>query len=494
MSIGLLDRQINSHFSDTRYTVNMGATLIGLQPLPIAHTSSHSNSTQATFQSTTPLNSTFHNARDDIPSSTAQVQDNLQPVTKNRQILVLISAFFTVLVTIGFNQAYGVFQSYYTSPSQTMLSPSARDQPAFVAFVGTLGYGLTWAGSIFVNPLMARMGTTGVRWICIAGVLLMSLGFALASISTQIWQLLLTQGLLFGIGASMLYFPILASAPEYFSAHRGAAMGVILSGAGIGGLIMAPSIRALLTAIGPRWTLRFMAFLNLVISLPIAVTAAPSRFVGRRKTHLDWNLAKKPAFVLSAAAAFLTAGGNGVPMTFIADYSITVGYSASFGATLLALNNGINSISRIGMGWTGDRFGRQNTVILTVSLCALLIVTLWLSSVATSLAAQQALWIAFVASYGFASGGYNALFPTTIAEVFGIQNYSSVSGFLYFVRGCGAMFGSPVAGKVLGRGALVEKYKGVVWYDFALFGAAALAVLGVRWWDARGKGIWSWKA
>lgn len=461
-----------------------------LQRLPSAHTTCHSSHTQATFESTTPIRSSSHIQDQDENTDTP---DGLRPVTKQRQALVLVSAFLAVVVTIGFNQSYGVFQSYYTSPDQAMLSSSTQEQPAFIAFVGTLGYGLTWAGSIFVNPLMARVGVTGVRYICVVGVLLMSLGFGLASISTQIWQLLITQGLLFGVGASCLYFPILASAPEYFNTHRGAAMGLILSGAGIGGLIMAPSIRALLTAVGPRWTLRFMAFLNLLISMPIAITAAPSRFVGRRKTHLDWNLAMKPVFLLSAAGAFLTASGNGIPMTFISDYSVSIGYSASFGATLLALNNGINSISRIGMGWVGDRFGRQNTVILTVALCATVIASLWMSS-AASQSGSKALWITFVACYGFASGGYNALFPTTIAEVFGIQNYSSVSGFLYFIRGCGAMFGSPVGGKILGKSGLVDAYSGLIWYDFALFGAAALSVAGVRWWDARGKGAWSWKA
>lgn len=50
----------------------------------------------------------------------------------------------------------------------------------------------------------------------------------------QIWHLLLTQGFLYGVGSSMMYFPILSVAPEYFDQHRGSAMGVILSGAGVG--------------------------------------------------------------------------------------------------------------------------------------------------------------------------------------------------------------------------------------------------------------------
>lgn len=187
-------------------------------------------------------------------------------------------------------------------------------------------------------------------------------------------------------------------------------MGFILSGAGIGGLIFSPMIRALLTAIGPRWTLRALAFMNLLIALPIAVTASPSRFIGRRPTHVDLKLAMKPAFILSVGAAFLQAGGNGLPLTFLPEYSVALGYSAGFGATLLAINSGVNSVSRVMTGYAGDRFGRQNTLILTVVLCVASVLGFWLQS--TYSGGNKVLWLLFVVFYGAAGGGYNALFPT----------------------------------------------------------------------------------
>jgi len=182
------------------------------------------------------------------------------------------------------------------------------------------------------------------------------------------------------------------------------------SGAGIGGLIFSPIIRVLLTHFGPRWTLRFLAFLNLLISLPIATTAAPSRFIGRRPTHIDIKLALKPSFLFSVAAGFLQAGGNGLPLTFLAEYSVAVGYSASFGATLLAVNNGVNSVSRVITGWVGDKVGRQNTLIVTVLLSVVSVLGFWLGSAMQG--GNKILWVLFVIVYGVAGGGYNALFPT----------------------------------------------------------------------------------
>jgi len=309
-------------------------------------------------------------------------------------------------------------------------------------------------------------------------------------LEAQIWHLLLTQGFLYGIGSSMMYFPILSVAPEYFDQHRGSAMGFVLSGAGIGGLVLSPIIRILIAKISIRWTLRFLCFFNLLVSLPIALTAAPSRFTSRRVTHIDISLAKKPAFILSTVAAFLQAGGNLVPLTFLSEFSTALGYSAGFGAILLAINNGVNSGSRILTGVAGDRFGRQNTLILTVVGSAITVCGFWLGS---ALNGSKPLWLLFVVFYGIFAGGYNALFPTTIAEVFGMQAYASVNGFIYFVRGMGALFGSPVGGAILGD-SILNNYRNVIWFDSALLFGASLCVIGVRYFDAVDKKGWKWRA
>jgi len=124
------------------------------------------------------------------------------------------------------------------------------------------------------------------------------------------------------------------------------------------------------------------------------MTASPSRFIGKRPTHVDLKLAIKPAFLLSVGAGFLQAGGHGLPMTFLSEYSVAVGYSATFGATLLAISNGVNAFSRVATGYAGDRFGRQNTLVLTVLLCAISVLAFWLRSI--DLGGNRILWIFFV--------------------------------------------------------------------------------------------------
>ena len=288
----------------------------------------------------------------------------------------------------------------------------------------------------------------------------------------------------------MLYFPILSVCPEYFTGHRGLAMGFVLSGSGIGAVIFTLIIRELIDAVGLRWTLRALGLINLLVSLPIAITAPPSRCANQRPTHVNLKLALKPAFLFSVGAALLQSSGNLIPLTFLSEFSIALGYSDKVGANLIAINNGINSVSRITTGFAGDRLGLQNMTIITILCSAIAVSSFWLGS---AISGSQFLWICFIVFYGACAAGYNSLLPTTISQVFGIQAYASVNGFINFVRGLGSFFGSPVGGAILGESRR-ENYVNVVYFDLALLFGATTCVIGVRYFDARDKGGWSMKA
>ncbi|KAI9733560.1 MAG: hypothetical protein M1834_003162 [Cirrosporium novae-zelandiae] len=418
-----------------------------------------------------------------------------ESVTKTKQALVLLSAFLAVFLTIGLNQAYGIFQSYYVSnPSPNgVITPKQAENQALVATVGTLGAGLTWGGSVIVSPLMRRVKDW--RRLTLGGSLLMSLAFLGASFSKQLSTLILTQGLLYGLGSSLLYYPIVMTAPSYFTTSRGLAMGTILSGAGIGGLTLAPITRALLAHLSVRATLRLLALVTLTLSLPTALlTPAPLYGAQHPHTLVSLTLAKRPTFILQSFGALLQSAGNFIPLTFLPSFSLTLGYTANTASLLLSLSNAINATARILTGYLADRAGRQNTLLLSVIGSCISVLGLWTPALASSSqATAKATWISFIVLYGVTAGGYNALFPTTVMEVFGPAAYASVTGFIYFVRGLGALLGSPVGGAILGEGAQAERYAGVVWYCGVLLGVCSVCCIGVRVGDSVEKG-WRWRA
>ncbi|KAH8204027.1 hypothetical protein TruAng_001838 [Truncatella angustata] len=422
---------------------------------------------------------------------------DLPPISRKKQAIVLFSAFITIALTIGYNQCFGVFQEYYLSPSQDILVPAPASQTspptALLTFVGTLCYGLTWAGGILhvvdsdmasqaSAPLEAKnhynlWGSHDVYWVR-------------TSISQQFYM------------ATPAHAGLLAPAPEYFTNHRATAMGFILAGGGAGGLIFGPVIRALLSAVGGRWTLRIYALFNLIAGLPIAWTVPRSRFAAvstaegpeRRGTHVSRSLALKPTFLFSAVAAFLQAAGAQLPLSFIPSYTVILGFDASKGANLLAASNAINAVARVLIGYAGDRLGRQNTLVLTLLLAASSVFALWLASALASASSSLSLWLAFIVLYSVSAGGYYALFPALIAEVFGIRQYAAVNAFILFVRGLGTMFGSPVGGQLLGSSDEgTRAYASIAYWDGALLMGATVCCVGVRWADGKGKG-WKWIA
>ncbi|KAJ6609564.1 major facilitator superfamily domain-containing protein [Mycena sp. CBHHK59/15] len=388
-----------------------------------------------------------------------------------------------VFHVIGINSVFGIFQDFYTSPQSNI--PGARGQDALVSLVGTLGSGLTWSGCIFVNPLISR--ATDIQRITLCGAALMSLGLFLASYCSTLWQLYLTQALLYGGGSALYYFPIMSVAPTYFDAHRGGAMGVVLAGAGAGGLVFAPVLRVLLDRVGVRWALRVLGLWNLAVGVPVAcVVKRRPGFGGAGQTRMTMGLVRRGTFLYQALGAFLQAAGNVIPLYYMTSYSVSVlAYSASTASLFLAINSAVNSVSRIGMGVLADAVGRQNTMISGVFLSALSVLALWYDAPRARLRGVRR--------------GYNALLPTTISEIYGVDHYARVTGAVYFVRGLGNLLGAPIAGVLLGSHArtgvgavgmqqLQGGFEKVVMYDGVLLLAAGVCVAYVRWLDARDKG------
>ncbi len=125
----------------------------------------------------------------DVPPENAQPA--MRPVSRQRQTGILLCAFLDVIVTIGLNQSYGVFLNYYITDGSTDKDPflpkSEVSSKAMLAFVGTLAAGLTWGGSIFVNPIMAR--SKDPRWITGAGAVFIGAGYVLASFCHRVRKL-----------------------------------------------------------------------------------------------------------------------------------------------------------------------------------------------------------------------------------------------------------------------------------------------------------------
>lgn len=90
-----------------------------------------------------------------------------------------------------------------------------------------------------------------LRSLVVIGSFLSVLGMLLTSLSTQYWQLLISQGVLVGIGNGCLFIPSFAVLPTYFEKKRALAVGIAQSGSALGISSSSSNFQNLLTR--PRW-------------------------------------------------------------------------------------------------------------------------------------------------------------------------------------------------------------------------------------------------
>ena len=65
------------------------------------------------------------------------------------------------------------------------------------------------------------------RVSCVVGVFMVSISLIISSFANNVWELILTQGALYAIGGSFLYYPMLLFLDEWFVRRKGIAGGIM---------------------------------------------------------------------------------------------------------------------------------------------------------------------------------------------------------------------------------------------------------------------------
>ncbi|KAJ1911784.1 hypothetical protein H4219_005827 [Mycoemilia scoparia] len=171
-------------------------------------------------------------------------------------VLVVTASFITSMFTTSLFPSMGVYQAYYL---ETMFK---NESAAKISWITTTCV-ICLSGMMVVGGIIFEK--IGPRFTILIGTNMMVLGYLLASFSTRIWQLILTQGLLVGTGAAVMNSVAMVLPLDYFDGGKGLAIGIATSGAGIGGMWMPPLIQALIDSVGIHWTLRIVGFIVFVV-------------------------------------------------------------------------------------------------------------------------------------------------------------------------------------------------------------------------------------
>jgi MFS family permease len=345
-----------------------------------------------------------------------------------------------------------------------------RDVFALAVAVQNLLWGI---GQPFAGAVADRFGTNRVLGV---GAILYTLGLVIMAYSNTPGQLILSAGVLIGLGLSGCAFTIVLGAfgkllPQKW---RSIAFGAGTAAGSFGQFLYSPIAVALMDKVGWQETLLIFGGVMLLIlplSLALATPAAP---VGQ-------TAAVKP--VQSARQAFAEAFGHrsyillvlgfftcGFQLAFITvhlpSYLIDRGLSAEVGGWTLAVIGMFNILGSLSSGWLANRMPKRyllSTIYFMRAAAIVAFITLPASPTATLVfgAVTGLLWLSTVP-------------PTSalVAVMFGTRWLAMLFGFAFFSHQVGGFLGVLIGGVAFERTGSYD----LVWWLSVLFGVLSAVI------------------
>ena len=433
------------------------------------------------------------------PEKTDQDKPAGAPTGRRRRIhpawIVAAVAFLALVGAAGFRAAPGVLMV----PLQEEFGWSTTVLSLAVS-INLVLFGLT---APFAAALMERFG---IRKVTSLALCLIGLGSALTVFVNQSWQILLTWGVLIGLGTGSMALVFAATiANTWFAKSRGLVIGILTAGSAAGQLVFLPFIAAL--AQNPGWrgaSLLIAAGALAVVPLVLRWLRNSPADVGVLPYGAEEPLTREPRaheadpqtadagatttatkdsanaavralqvlkraskvrtfWALAAGFAICGATTNGLIGTHFIPSAHDHGLPETTAAGLLAVVGIFDIVGTIASGWLTDRFNPK--VLLAVYYqfrgIGLLVLPLLLGSTV------EPSMIIFVVVYGL---DWVATVPPTAAicrSVFGADG-SVVFGWVFAAHQLGAAVAALLAGFI--RDATGH-------YNYAWLGAAAMCTV-----------------
>jgi MFS family permease len=326
----------------------------------------------------------------------------------------------------------------------------------------------------------------GVRRTTIIALALLASGVSLATRVTQPWQLVLTWGVVVGVGSGMAALVLAATiANRWFVARRGLAMGILTSSIAAGQLIFLPLLALLIERYGWRSGTLVVAasaavMIPVIVALlrerpsdlgvapyggsvdaaPVATTVNPARVA---VDALASGLRSRDFWLLTLTFVICGASTNGLVGTHLIPAAHDHGIPEVRTAGLLALMGIFNVAGTTASGWLADRWDSRRLLAWYYGLRGLSLLFLPFALATPG----RALWV-FAVFYGL---DWVATVPPTVrlaTDAFGAARAPVMFGWISAGHQVGAAATALTAGWV--RTTLGD-------YQLAFWGSGALCIV-----------------
>ncbi|KAK7022118.1 major facilitator superfamily domain-containing protein [Favolaschia claudopus] len=411
----------------------------------------------------------------------------------------LAAAFVVEAIVWGFPNSYGVFLDAYL---QNPRYASQKSSTSLLPLIGTLSSGIIYCSGFFITPIASRYPQHRRKLIWI-GAAICSATLVGASYATKILQLVLLQGVLYGIGGSLLYWQCLSFMSEWFVLRRGLANGILFAGTAVGGIILPLTMTPLIATYGLSSTLRILGIAVAILFL-LTIPFVKGRLSNTRtRIHgpaprgaarpRDWLTQK--AFWIFIVINTLQALAYFIPIIYLPTFANALHESSSKSGLALALLNGASIVGRILLGFLSDKFNPWILALTTLFSTSIATFILW-----GVLSHYFAGLLAFGIVYGSIAGGWSSLW-TGFVRPFAHDDpamSTTLYGYILLSRGIGSIVSTPISSKLYASASNISRthetmgfdvgegrFENMILYCGTIFaGAAGFAAMGLAL-DAR---------
>ena len=330
---------------------------------------------------------------------------------------------------------------------------------------------------VIIGRLTDRFGPKPVMTGC--GFFL-GLGYLLMSQVNAIWQLYLFFGVIVGIGMSATFVPANSIVARWFVKRRTMMTGVVLSGNGVGMMIIPPLARWLVSSYGWRAAYTVVGIIALVLIILAAqfLKREPSQVgqlpYGAGEVKTEGLSLKARGFSFKEAIhtkqcwllcviSFCIWFCVGIVMVHIVIHATGLGISATSAAGILVLIGGVSIAGKVIMGGIADRIGNKSAFI--ISFIVMSASFFWL------IVARE-MWMLYVFGIilGFAYGALSPLMSPMVAELFGLTSHGAIFGVTFLAAEIGEAVGPVLTGSIFDVTSS---------YQWAFLLCAVLSVVGI---------------
>lgn len=378
---------------------------------------------------------------------------------------VILIAGFTINMCLGILYAWSIFVP--TLESEFGLSRTEVSLPFTVATL-TFSFGM-----IFTGRLQDKLGP---RVISLLGSVLAGGGYMLSSISGGVLHLMITYGLVAGLGNAAGYIAAVSSGLKWFPDKRGLASGIVVGGYGIGALIFAPIATNLIGTIGWRTTFLILGlFFLTTMSICSIILKNPSKEASADKAVLDpvsdsrsssseetmWKTLK---FYILWNVFFLSCFNGLMTIAHLKPFATTfAGLSDIEAAFAVSILSALNFVGRILLGWVSDAIGRIKTLVI---ISVIMSVNMAMFPYYTT----TILLYVGAAIVGLCFGTNLGLFPAITADNWGTKHLGFNYGIMLTAWGIGGLAGPIIGGYV---------YDATGYYTHAFWIGSMLAIVSL---------------